>query len=139
MFEKESNVTAIQPKDILGAATSELDHRFTGLDVSIRASIMADMSVEDDALEQYIETCRLDKWHQTALDLAKQDYDEEIAEKTDDGKRLNEAEKRLEEIEADIEKKEQVKASSLLHSKLRYKPKFRLNGSTNFRASMKQY
>jgi nuclear pore complex protein Nup133 len=139
LFDKNSTVKPMSPQDVLGAATDELDHRFTGLDVSIRETIMKDMEVEDDALKPYIATCRLDKWYQGALDLARQDYEEEIAEETDDGRRMKQVEDQLAQVEGDIAEKERAKAETLLHSKPRYKPKAKLNGSTNFRASTKQY
>lgn len=124
---------------MLGAATDELDHRFRGLDASIRETIMKDMQVEDDYLKPFIQACRLDKWYQGALDLARQDYEEEVAEETSNGTKMKQAEEQLAKREQEIAEKEKSKADHLLHSKLKYKPKAILNGSTVFRASIKQY
>lgn len=124
---------------MLGAGTDELDHRFRGLDASIRETIMNDMQVEDGLLKPYIQASRLDKWYQGTLDLARQDYEEEIAEETNAGMRIKQAEKQLARIEEAVAEKEREGASKRLHSKNKFKPKARLNGSTNFRASIMQY
>jgi nuclear pore complex protein Nup133 len=139
LFEQGSGVKEIPPSEVFGAATDELDHRFTGLDASIRETIMKDMQVEDDALQPYIDTCRLGEWCKTAFALAKQDYDDEMAEKTNAGKMMGEAEQKLDEIEKSIGEKEKSRAESLLHSKIRFKPMSKANGSTGFRASFRQH
>lgn len=97
------------------------------------------MQSEDNELKPYIQKARLERWFQAALDLAKQDHADEIAVETEDGQRVQQAEEQLRELELGILDKERVKAKQLLHSEVRYKPKAKLNGSTNFRASIKQY
>lgn len=124
---------------MLGAGTDELDHRFNGLDASIRETIMNDMQVEDSALKAYVESSRLEKWHQSTLDLARNDYDEHMANQTSQGLYAKQAEDQLAQIEEAIAAKERSKAESFLHSKAKYKPKARINGSAGFRASIKQY
>ena len=120
----------------MGAFTEDLQHRFARLDVSIKATIKKDMQAEDDALSRYIETCQLEKWYQAALDLAKRDVMEEVNEETEDGEKMQSIAAKLADIESRIAKNERNKAESLLHSKPRYKPKTRLNGSVgNFRSS----
>jgi nuclear pore complex protein Nup133 len=138
LFDEKSTVKPISPEDVLGAGTEDLDHRFTGLDASTREKIMKDMQAEDVLLTPYIESSRLDKWYQTALEQAKQDFEEEGNEETDDGRKMKEAEGALDEVERGIKESERRKAESLLHSKPRYKPK--MNGSLgSFRRSIKQY
>lgn len=126
LFEKSAGAKPISPENILGACTEQLDHRFTGLDVSIQESIKKDMQDEDAALSMYIEKCQLDKWYEGALDAAKRDVMEEVNDETDDGEKMRRAADRLQEIEMDIAEKERRKAESLLHSKPRHKPKAKL-------------
>lgn len=136
MFEKDSYITPISPRDVLGAGTETLELRFTGLDEHIRDTIMRDMQAEDDALLPLIEQNRLDKWHHSVLELAKADFAKEVDEETDGGKLMQEAEEMLEETEKRIKSNETGRAETLLHSKPRYKPKAKLNGG--LRASIKQ-
>jgi len=133
-----SNVKALSPEEILGAGTDELDHRFTGLDASIQELIMNDMQVEDDAFNSYIQTCRLDKWYKGVLDLVQQDYEEFVAQETSDGTKTKAAEEALAQLEEDIAEKEREKALKKLYSE-KFKPKAKLNGNSNFRASIKRY
>jgi nuclear pore complex protein Nup133 len=138
LFDEKSAVKPISPQDVLGAGTEALGHRFTGLDASIRERIMKDMQAEDEKLKPFIESSRLDKWYQTALVQAKQDYAEEINEENDDGRKMKEADEALDEVERGIKESERQKAENLLHSKPRHKPK--MNGSVgSFRRSIKQY
>ena len=111
----------MSPQDVVGACTDELDHRFLGLDASMREEIMRDMQAEDDRLKPYIQRCRLDKWYQAALDLAKEDFTREIENETDQGQKLLSAAQKLREIERGIAENEKRKAESQLHSKARYK------------------
>ncbi|KAI1001884.1 Nucleoporin [Podosphaera aphanis] len=73
LFEKDSNIKPMSPSEVLGAGTEELDHRFKGLDSSIKERIMKDMKVEDDALRSLIDTVRLEQWHKTVLESVKLD------------------------------------------------------------------
>jgi nuclear pore complex protein Nup133 len=111
----------MSPQDVVGACTDELDHRFLRLDASMREEIMRDMQVEDDRLKPYIQRCRLDKWYQAALDLAKEDFTREIENETDQGQKLLSAAQKLREIERGIAENEKRNAESQLHSKARYK------------------
>jgi nuclear pore complex protein Nup133 len=115
MFEKDSTIKPSSPQDVLGACTDELDHRFNGLDVNMREDLMKDMQAEDDRLKPFVQRCRLEKWYQGALDLAKQDFTSEVDEETDDGKRMARAADRLREIEKAISEGERSKADGLLH------------------------
>jgi nuclear pore complex protein Nup133 len=138
LFDEKSTVKPVSPEDVLGAGTEELDHRFNGLDVSIREKIMKDMQAEDIQLTPFIESSRLDKWCQTALAQAKQDYTEEVNDENDGGRKMKEGEEALNKVERDIKESERKKGEGLLHSKPRHKPK--MNGSLeSFRRSIKQY
>jgi len=140
LFDSDSTVLPISPSEIAGACTDELDSRFTGLDESIQDRIIRDYQVEDDNFSGYLEKCRLDQWHSSILQQAKQDFAGEITGETEDGKNMNDAKYELEEIEAIIIQKEKGKADGLLRSKHRYRPKARASGGTgSFRASIKQY
>lgn len=116
MFEKGSTVKAMSPQDVLGACTTELDHRFNGLDAGMREEIMKDMQVEDDQLRPYMQRCRLDKWYQAATDLAKQDFAAEVDDRTDDGEQMLKAADKLREIEKGIAENERSAAARLLHA-----------------------
>lgn len=140
LFDKNSTVRPISPHDVLGACRDELDHRFTRLDASIREMIMKAMQVEDEKLKPYIEKARLDKWYESILDLAKEDSEKELTEETNSGASMKDVENQLAEVERGIAEGERRKAESLLHSKPRYKPKAKMNGSVaKFRSSIKQY
>jgi nuclear pore complex protein Nup133 len=136
MFEKNSIVKPMSPQDVLGACTNELDHRFNGLDVNMRDEIMKDMQVEDDRLSPYIQKCRLDKWYQGALDLAKLDYTEEVDDETEEGEKMLNAAQTLREIEKGIAERERGTAESLLRQKPRFTPQPRLEvGASRFGSS----
>ncbi|KAH8821044.1 Non-repetitive/WGA-negative nucleoporin C-terminal-domain-containing protein [Xylogone sp. PMI_703] len=128
LFEKDTYVNPSSPQEVLGAGVTELDHRFHGLDASIRDSIMKDMQSEDDALKPFIETSRLEKWYHGTLDLAKQDFTEEVTEETDNGEKMRRMADQLKEIEASISEKEQQTASAILHSK----PRFKMSVKTDY-------
>lgn len=121
LFDNDPYVHPSSPQDVIGAGVTELDHRFKGLDASIKESIMKDMQSEDDALKPFIDSCRLEKWYHGALDLAKQDFADAVAGETNDGERMQRMADQLKEIEASITYKEQERASTLLHGKPRYK------------------
>jgi nuclear pore complex protein Nup133 len=129
----------VNPRDILGAGTENLDSRFTGLDASIRENIMEDMQAEDVSFKILIDTCRLDRWHQSALELAKAHFEAELAEETDGGNLMRDADDKLEQLEMDIKEKERQNADNLLHSKPKYKAKARLSSAARFRSSVRQY
>ncbi|RDL37912.1 Uncharacterized protein BP5553_05345 [Venustampulla echinocandica] len=123
LFKEGSPVRPINPEAIAGASTDELDHRFTGLDASIRESIMKAFQNEDAAFNVYVKKSQLEKWYAGALDLAKQDCQEEMSEKTEDGQKMNEARHALEQVEKSIAQGEHNKAEKLLHSKPLHKVK----------------
>jgi nuclear pore complex protein Nup133 len=129
----------MEPKEVLGAGIDEVDSRFKNLDASIRDGIMRDMQDEDDTLKPLIDKHRLEKWFQGVLDLAKHDYAEGLAAETEDGQNMQSVALELQNLEKAIEEQERGKAESLLKTKLRFKPKVKLNGSTNMRASIRQY
>jgi nuclear pore complex protein Nup133 len=138
LFDEKSPVRPVSPEDVLGAGTEDLARRFTGLEVSTREKIIKDMQAEDALLAPYIESSRLDKWYQTALAQAKQDYAEEMNDENDDGRKMKEAEEALDQVERVIKESERKKAESLLHSTPRHKAK--TNGHLGgFRRSIKQY
>src|SRR5438045_772290 len=85
MFEKPSPFNPVAPRDVLGAATDDLDDRFREVDSNIRESLLRDMQAEDAELQRYIDKCRLEKWWEEALDLAKRDVQEELNEETQEG------------------------------------------------------
>lgn len=131
MFEKNSSIKPMSPQDVLGACTDELDHRFNGLDVNMREELMKDMQVEDDRLKPFIQRCRLEKWYQGALDLAKQDFTAATDDQTDDGKRMSRAAEKLREIERSIAETERSKAESELHQPSPVKAKSRIEGAAS--------
>jgi nuclear pore complex protein Nup133 len=131
MFEKGSTVKPISPQDVLGAGATELDHRFNGLDAGMREEIMKDMQVEDDQLRPYIQRCRLEKWHQAAVDLAKQDFTAEVDDQTDDGKKMLKAADKLREIEKGIAENERSAAARLLHAAAPRRSKSRVDDGSS--------
>jgi nuclear pore complex protein Nup133 len=137
MFEKPSPLAPVSPRAALGACTEELDDRFRGLDSGIRASLLKDMQAEDEFLKHYIEKCRLEKWFEGALDLAKRDVQEEMHEEMEEGKAMKEIAKQLHETEQEIALKGEKAAMDMLRSKPRYKARPKLNGSVGgFRNSL---
>jgi len=114
-------VKSFSPQDVVGACTEQLDHRFDRLDASIKERIMMDMRIEDEALAPYLNTCRLDKWYQGALDLAKKDVEKDVDEETNDGKKMQDIAQKLHDMEMEIAKNEKSKAQALLKSKPRFK------------------
>lgn len=88
IFEKDSSIEPIKPSDVVGAGTEELDHRLESMDDSTKEKLMRGMQAEDNALKPYLESSQLEKWQQTALDLAKEDNMQEVDAETDDGQRM---------------------------------------------------
>ena len=116
MFENGSPVKHVSPQQVLGASTDELDHRFKGMDASQRETLMKDMQMEDDALVPHLEHAQLDHWYQAAMDLAKQDFTDEVNEETNKGDKMKLVALQLEEIEKDLRAKSREEAEDLLHS-----------------------
>ncbi|QSZ32551.1 hypothetical protein DSL72_002129 [Monilinia vaccinii-corymbosi] len=149
IFEKDLTIQPLSPQEVIGACTVELEQRWSRIDASMRERMMQDYQIEDDALTPYLETARLEKWHQQVLDLAKQDFRNEIEEETNEGSIMNqEAAKTLEDLERSIAENEKGRAEDMLMSKPRYrsKPTFDGRGSASgsvgagsFRSSVKLY
>jgi nuclear pore complex protein Nup133 len=116
-------MSPLSPQEVLGACTDELDSRFHRGDASIRERIMGDMQSEDDLLKPYIDTCRLEKWHQGALDLARQDFREEVEQETNEGSDMKMAAAALEHMEKSIADNERERAEGLLLSRPRVRAK----------------
>lgn len=85
----------------------------------MREPLLADMAAEDAALRGYVEGCRLGKWFEGALDLARRAVEEEAAAEAEGKKGMEEVARRLREIEAEIEGRERVAAREMLRSKPR--------------------
>lgn len=126
-FEKNKNMKPMNNEEVLGAGVADVEGRFVNTDTSTLERIVGDMQVEDDRL-QLEDKNRLKDWYQTVLDKAKQDYETELAEETDDGKNMQQAQARLALAEGDIRENELRRADALLHSKQRYRPKPKANG-----------
>lgn len=136
IFEKDSSIEPIKPSDVVGAGTEELDHRLESMDDSTKEKLMRGMQAEDNALKPYLESSQLEKWQQTALDLAKEDNMQEVDAETDDGQRMRVAKIKLEDIEAVIAGTERKAAKAALQSKGQPKRKSRLDDSVKkFRGS----
>lgn len=133
LFDKNTNVKAIRPRETLGAGVEELEDRFSDSDANIQENIIKDMQVEDDALVPLIKNNRLESWYESIYDLAKQDCEEVLAEETGDGNKMQEAAFMLETKERELKRREEEKADALLHSKPRFKPKMKVNGKGSFR------
>merc|ERR1712093_436233 len=130
-FEKNKNMKPMNNEEVLGAGVADVEGRFANTDASTLERIVGDMQVEDDNL-------RLKDWYGTVLDKAKQDYETELAEETDVGKNMQQAQARLAIAEGEIREAELRRADTLLHSKQRYRPKAKTNGRLGkFRQSIR--
>lgn len=114
IFDKDSPIKPMSPSDVLGTYTDELQERFRGLDASLMEGILKDMQTEDHALKPFVEKCRLENWYQSALDLAKVDFAEEVDAETDDGGNMREVAQTLEDIEAQINERLRGEAEKAL-------------------------
>ncbi|KAK6604880.1 hypothetical protein H4I96_05462 [Botrytis cinerea] len=129
IFEKDLTIKSLTPEEVIGACTEELEQRWSRIDASMRERMMQDYQIEDDALTQYIDTARIDKWHQQAVELAKQDFREEIGAETSTGSAMDrEAARTLEELERSIADNEKGKAEGMLLSKPRHRAKIGYDG-----------
>lgn len=77
------------------------------------------MQAEDATLRGYVESCRLAKWFDGALDLAKRSVVEEAKAEEEEKKGMEEVARRLREIEDEIEERERAAAREMLRSKPR--------------------
>lgn len=132
IFENGSPVKHVNPQQILGASTDELDHRFKDMDASQRETLMKDMQAEDDALVPYMEHSQLDHWYQAAMDLAKEDFMDEVNRLTNDGTNMKLVALQLEEIERDLKAQSRVEAEELLYS---HEPKKGLGAKKSTRST----
>lgn len=98
---------------------------------------MRDMELEDSELKPFLDASQLEKWWQGILDLATSDHKEDVAEETEEGGRVQDAEQRYYEIEEEIEVKERKNAKALLKSP-HFRPKARINGSAHLGKSRSQ-
>ena len=73
------------------------------------------MQTENSALVPYVEGHQLDRWFQSALDLAKEDFAREVDLETDEGGKMSEAAQDLEKIEHKITEDEKTSAEKALH------------------------
>lgn len=137
LLDAESGITAITPSDIIQISDDDLDQRFQTSDDDVRDSLLKDLRDECAALEPYLIRSRLSEWHKEVVGLARQDYADSIILETKEGHGMQEIGEELRKLEQAISEKEHAKSESLLKSKLRYKPKARLNGSTDFRSSLR--
>lgn len=84
---------------------------------------------------EYVEKCRLEKWFEGAMDLAKRSVEDEANEETESGERMKEAAMELESREEEIASKAREAALEQLRSK--GKP---MNGSVGgFKSSVRMY
>lgn len=90
---------------------------------------MKDMKAEDEALKKYIEKCRIEKWFEEAMDLARRSIEDELNEATEDGQIMREIAEDLRELEREIASEGQKLAWSILQPKPRQNPKAKLNGT----------
>ncbi|ESZ92355.1 hypothetical protein SBOR_7265 [Sclerotinia borealis F-4128] len=151
IFEKDLTIKALSPQEVIGACTNELEQRWSRIDASMRERMMQDYQIEDAELNIYFEAARIEKWHQQALELAKQDFRNEIGAETNEGSVMDrEAARTLEDLERSIADNEKGKAEGMLMSKPRHRvrPKFdgrvSASGSVSvrtgsFRSSVKLY
>ncbi|KAI9738532.1 MAG: hypothetical protein M1818_005429 [Claussenomyces sp. TS43310] len=123
LFEKSSHFRVISPQDAIGAYTTHLDDRFSGCDASIKDPLLSDMRMEDANLEHHTETCRLQKWFETALDLASQSVAQEANEESESGVAMQEVARELESMEEQIAARSKNTGLNLLRSKPRFKPR----------------
>ncbi|KAJ5051528.1 uncharacterized protein L3040_001304 [Drepanopeziza brunnea f. sp. 'multigermtubi'] len=136
LFDKNTNVKAMNPREILVAGTEELEDRFTSSDASTQESILKDMQLEEDFLELLMEKHRLEKWYETIYDRAEREYEEALADETEDGNKMQEAAFMLDSKERELKRREEEKSDGLLHSKPRFKPKTKLNGRSSTRQAI---
>lgn len=128
----------MSPQEVIGACTEELEQRWSRIDASMRERMMQDYQIEDDALVPFLDTARLEKWHQQALELAKQDFRNEIGAVTSEGSTGNkEAENMLEELEKSIRENEKERAEGMLLSRPRFNGKGRLEAGASLRGSVR--
>ncbi|KAF7905195.1 uncharacterized protein EAF01_005716 [Botrytis porri] len=129
IFEKDLTIKPLTPEEVIGACTEELEQRWSRIDASMRERMMQDYQIEDDALTQFIDTARIDEWHQQAVELAKQDFRDEVGAETSAGSVMDrEAARTLEELERSIADNEKGKAEGMLLSKPRHRAKIGYDG-----------
>jgi nuclear pore complex protein Nup133 len=78
----------MNPKDALGAFTTELDRRFRGFDSDFQAKLRDAMKAEDKLLSQNIEKHRLGEWVGFAFKAAKTEVEHEADMATRNGSLL---------------------------------------------------
>jgi nuclear pore complex protein Nup133 len=138
LLDKKSPIKAMGPEEVVGAGTEYLGVRFANADASTQEQVMQDMIMEDEALKPLIERSRLEDWFNTAMTQARDDWEAELNEETDNGGRMEEVAAKLDGLEEAIRERETKRADDLLFLKPRYKPKARMNGSVQtFRSSVR--
>ncbi|GAB7356907.1 hypothetical protein MBLNU459_g7763t3 [Dothideomycetes sp. NU459] len=97
LFEAGSDIRLLPPGDTLGAGCSiqELQNRFPTED--IRDPVMHDNKVQDRELQQLIDKCRLQHWHDVCQEEAKKVVEEEVQAKAADEREAKDAQDKLSE------------------------------------------
>ncbi|KAG9241176.1 Non-repetitive/WGA-negative nucleoporin C-terminal-domain-containing protein [Calycina marina] len=114
IFENDSPIKFLFLQDIVGACTTELDHRFDRFDNNNRELLMRDMQSEDAALYPFIEHSQLNHWYNAAQDLAKDDLMSEYERVTKEGSEMKEIELELIAIEQIIKEDGMEEANDAL-------------------------
>jgi hypothetical protein len=130
LFEKSNDIQPLKPSEALGASTSELGNRYRGLDAGLRGALLHDMKAEDKKLKHYMDKCRLGKWFEGTLDLAKRNVQAEAAEELESSEAMQGAAKMLADIEDDLAEKQKADALKALKSKPRIR-RVKMNGSAS--------
>lgn len=149
IFEKDLTIKPLSPQEVIGACTDELEQRWSRIDASMRKRMMEDYQIEDEVLNSYLETARIENWHQQAAELAKQDFRNEIGAESTEGSIMNrEAARTLEDLERSIADNEKERAESMLLSRPRHRARPKFDGRSSasgsvragsFRSSVKLY
>lgn len=130
----------MKPSDLLGAGIDKVPRHLSGLDVSQKERFIKDMEMEESSLKKLIDNCRLDSWFQTVLDQAKADFEEELAEETEQGSNMLKAGEALDDIERKIKERAIEDAQSRLKGGRTAMQHKKLNRSTGeFRTSLRKY
>lgn len=127
LFDKSSGFRIVDPKEALGAYTANLDSRFSNPKASFKDALVRDLKSEDEALKSYVDACRLEKWFESTLDLAKQSIAREANEETETGLAMQQVARELQSIEEQIARRSRDSALNLLASKPRFKPRAHLS------------
>lgn len=139
LFDDGTGIIPLGPHDILGACTERLDHRYSGVDVTVQRNLLNDHQTENRHFQDLINKQRMNSWYEMTLETARADFKADMNQITSDGSDMGAGKDALEQAEKRIAEKEQRKANGSLKNKSLHSRSIGNGHTRSIRASIMQH